>query len=118
MTSYKVRVPAGFDPSTGGYKVRVPAGFDPATGGYNILVPSTTEWIQIDMTGAPAGASWTLRNSVPEIVATGSSGTGQVQYPFETYTLTWEDTAYPWIPPSPEGPTVLSAGNPITFGPP
>ena len=80
-------------------------------------VLDSEEAITIDMTGAPAGASWTLRDT-GGIVATGTTGTGPVLYPFETYTLTWEDTAFPWVPPPPEGPTVLSFGNPITFGPP
>jgi glucose/arabinose dehydrogenase len=89
----------------GKYKVRVPTG-----------VP-TTEAITIDMTGGTGiGASWTLRDS-GGVVATGEFGTGPVEYPFETYTLTWEDTAFAHIPPAAEGPTVLSNGNPITFGP-
>jgi len=111
MAIYKVRMPTGH---LGEYKVRMPTGH---LGKYKVAFPSGTEAITIDMTGAPAGASWTLHDTGGP-VDSGSSGQGPTQYPYETYTLVWEDTAFPWIPPAPEGPTVLSEGNPITFGPP
>lgn len=100
-------MPAG---STGAYSVGMPTGHQ---GKYKALLPNT---VTIDMAGAPPGASWTLDDSVSE-VATGTAGE-TVDRPPETYTLTWEDTAFPWVPPPPEGPTVLSAGSHITFGPP
>jgi len=114
MANYNVRMPTGHQ---GRYKVRMPTGH---VGSYKVRLPDTvpeTEAITIDMTGAPTGASWTLWDS-GAAVDTGTTSQGPTQYPFETYTLVWEDTAFAWIPPADEGPTVLSAGNPITFGPP
>jgi glucose/arabinose dehydrogenase len=94
-----------------------PTGF---LGRYKVLTSTelaTTEAITIDMTGGTGiGASWTLRDT-GGIVATGTTSTGPVQYPFETYDLTWEDTAFAYIPPPVEGPIVLTLNNPITFGP-
>jgi hypothetical protein len=110
MLTYKVKMPTGH---IGNYKVKMPTGH---LGNYKVKMP-VSETITIRMDGAPAGASWTLRDSVG-IVATGSTPQAATKYPEETYTLTWEDTAFGWIPPAAEGPEVLSYLNPITFGPP
>lgn len=113
MAVYKVRMPTGHQ---GTYRARMPTGH---LGKYSVYFPGLSEDITIDMTGAPAGAAWTLRNSLSEVVDTGSSGQTQA-FPIDAtgYTLVWEDTAFPWIPPAPEGPTPLLSGFPITFGPP
>ena len=112
MARYKIEMPVGATR----YKVELPIG---ATT-YKVQVPGGTGSIVIDMAGAPPGASWTLRDSIPVIVATGTAGeTNPYPYDVTGYTLTWEDTAFPWVPPPPEGPTPLTAiTSPITFGPP
>lgn len=112
MSIYKVRLPDTYD----AYHVRMPDTYV----SYNALIPESlvVGLITIDMTGRPDGASWTLSNSVPEDVDTGSASQGPTEYPVETYVLTWEDTAFAWIPPAASEPTVLASGSPITFGPP
>lgn len=111
----KVRAPDTID----GVRVRVPDSIAAIWLRTPTDIAPTTESITIDFTGAPTGASWTLRDT-GGVVATGTASTGSVQYPFETYTITWEDTAYGHLPPSPdtEGPSPLVLGTPLTFGPP
>ena len=117
MAVYKVRVPTGVR----SYKVSMPTGVRR----YKVSFPSGgggggTGTIEIHMdipAEAPVGATWTLRDSLG-IVATGGATTPPIPYQPEDYTLTWEDTAFPWVPPGPEGPTTLIAGGAIEFGPP
>ena len=85
------------------------------TGGVGGAPP--TELLSVDMTGAPAGASWTLSRAGVGDVATGTTDLTPTAYVYGDYTLTWEDTAFAWVPPAPENCTV-SESNPCDFGPP
>jgi hypothetical protein len=109
MAVYKARMPTGH---LGKYKVRMPTGHQ---GKYKVAIGY--ENITIDMTGAPPDVEWSLEDSGGE-VATGATSMPATMFPTETYTLIWLDTAFPYTPPPPEGPTVLSVGSPIVFGPP
>ena len=80
-------------------------------------ITTTLGDISVDMTGAPADASWTLKDSLG-VVATGDTSVGPDSYKYETYTLTWEDTAFGWTPPVDEVQILSLGTTPITFGPP
>ena len=82
--------------------------------------PGDTGTINIDMTGAPSGTSF----SISPGGMTGNVDTSTTysfpNRPADTYTLTWLDTVYTHEPPSPatEQATIATDGQTISFGPP
>lgn len=70
--------------------------------------------ITVDMTGAPADASWTLTNAVGGEYSGTSGTTISDAAANETYTMIWEDTAYAFLPPTVPDQT-LAVGGSITF---
>jgi len=116
MPSYKVLVPVTF---TGTLSIQVPDNF---AGNCHVNMsepPSPVEQgvVSVNMSGAPAGASWTLRNDANVVVMTGTESTSPSPIPLGTYTLTWEDTAFAYSPPGTETHTFVD-DTPYTFGPP
>ena len=83
-------------------------------GGYIGPAPFPSGTVEVDMTFAPAGASWTLSDAYGD-VGSGFASTPPVEYPAGSYTLTWEDTVFTHSPPAPDGPTSLSVGGAIKF---